>query len=47
MGSDVPFTILLPNNTAIAELLVTALGSQTAAVTMAFYLAPDKVNVSH
>ena len=45
MGAEVPLTVLLPNNTAVAQLLETTFGKQTAATLMASNLAPDKVNM--
>lgn len=43
MNEGVPLTLLLPNNTVVADLLETTFGAQTAATILTFSLAPDKV----
>ncbi|VDI72583.1 ATP-binding cassette, subfamily A (ABC1), member 1, partial [Mytilus galloprovincialis] len=42
MGAEVPLTLLLPNNTAVAQLLEATFGKQTAATLLTSYMAPEK-----
>jgi hypothetical protein len=46
MKEGVPLTLLLPNNTVVAELLEATFGAQTAATILTFHLAPDKVGIT-